>query len=126
PCRPPEGPSGLFGSGTPPEAVRQIPPDGNLPRSLGRPPPVGQDRTAGFMDLIVRNASVVTDGLEMTADLGITNGVVTQIGRLEGVAAAQVIDAAGRTLLPGLVELGVSLHQESNHTLDCAQDFGAL
>ncbi|MDK2971420.1 MAG: dihydropyrimidinase [Candidatus Sumerlaeota bacterium] len=78
------------------------------------------------MDLVIRNASIVTDGLEMNADLGIANGVVTQIGRLEKVPAANVIDAAGKVILPGLVDVGVSLYCENEYTLDSGQSLDAL
>ena len=61
------------------------------------------------IDLLIRNTTIVTDGLEMRADLGVTDGIVTHIGQLEGVEAGEILDGSGKFVLPGLVDLGVSL-----------------
>ncbi|MCB2156589.1 amidohydrolase family protein [bacterium] len=61
------------------------------------------------IDLLIRNTTLVTDGLEMRADLGVTDGVVTHIGQLNGTEAAETLDGTGKYVLPGLVDLGVSL-----------------
>lgn len=58
------------------------------------------------MDLIFRGGTIVTDGLEIQADLGVTNGRVSHIGvDLQGDERTQSLDAQGRYLFPGAVEL---------------------
>jgi dihydropyrimidinase len=58
------------------------------------------------MDLIIRGGTVFTDGLEIQADLGVTEGRVTHLGeQLEPGAESDVIDASGRYVFPGGVEL---------------------
>ncbi len=58
------------------------------------------------MDLIIRGGTVFTDGLEIQADLGITEGRVTHLGeQLEPGPDCEVVDAEGRYVFPGGVEL---------------------
>lgn len=57
------------------------------------------------MDLIIRNGTVVTHGDIYQADVGIEGGKVKQIGQGLG-PAAKTIDASGKYLLPG----GVDVH----------------
>ena len=64
-------------------------------------------------DILIRNARVV-DGSGnpwFRADVGIKNGRVAAIGRLPNASAYQTIDAAGRVLAPGFID--VHTHIES-------------
>ncbi|HNM47031.1 MAG TPA: amidohydrolase family protein [Candidatus Sumerlaeota bacterium] len=61
------------------------------------------------MDIIFRNATIVTDGLEMTGDLAVRDGVVKAIGDLSSLAAARIIPCDGKILMPGAVDLGLNL-----------------
>jgi dihydropyrimidinase len=69
------------------------------------------------MDLVVRGGSVVTAGGCMTADVGVADGRIVQIGGR--MTAAQVVDAAGRLVLPG----GVDMHVHLSPALVAEGDF---
>ncbi len=58
-------------------------------------------------DLIVKNGMVVdgTGFARYRADVGVTNGKIAEIGRLDGAAAATTIDAEGRFVAPGVIDL---------------------
>jgi N-acyl-D-amino-acid deacylase len=62
---------------------------------------------AAEFDVLVRNARVVdgTGNPWYRADVGIRDGRIEAIGRLEGRSAYQVIDAAGRVLAPGFIDV---------------------
>jgi len=57
-------------------------------------------------DLVIRGGSVVdgTGGPSRTADVGIRDGVIVEVGRAEGTAARE-IDADGALVTPGLVDI---------------------
>lgn len=78
------------------------------------------------MDLIVKNGTVVTDGMEMHCDLGVTGGRVTHWGCLDETQASAIIDASEKLVLPGLVDIGVSLLGENNFTIESQQTFETL
>ena len=61
-------------------------------------------------DSIIRNGLVVdgNGGAPYTADLGISNGLITDIGRVSGTAE-QVIDADGRVVSPGFIDVHTHL-----------------
>ncbi|MEO8376540.1 MAG: dihydroorotase family protein [Candidatus Sumerlaeota bacterium] len=61
------------------------------------------------MDIIFRNATIVTDGLEMTGDLAVRDGVVKAIGDLSSMQATTTFACDGKLLLPGAVDLCVNL-----------------
>ncbi len=72
------------------------------------------------VDLLIRDAEIV-DGTGMPAfsgDVAVSGGRITQVGRLVGVRADRVIDAAGLTLTPGFVDVhthyDAQLHFESS------------
>ena len=58
-------------------------------------------------DLIIKNGMVV-DGTgfpRFRADVGVKDGVITTMGRLHGAAATRTIDADGRFVAPGVIDL---------------------
>jgi N-acyl-D-amino-acid deacylase len=66
-------------------------------------------------DLLVRGGRVVdgTGNPSYLADVGIKDGRIAAIGKLDGAAAAQTIDAAGLVVAPGFVDI----HNHSDETL---------
>jgi len=59
------------------------------------------------LDLIVRNGSVVdgTGADRYRADVGVAGDSIAEIGDLSERSAAQVVDAAGLTVVPGFIDL---------------------
>ena len=53
---------------------------------------------------IIRNGTIVNEGRLVAADLLIENGRIQQIGVVPEDAAATVIDATGKYLLPGVID----------------------
>ena len=68
-------------------------------------------------DLIIRGGTVLdgTGGPARTADVAIADGVVTEVGRVDG-AAVQELDADGLLVTPGLVDIHV--HYDGQATWD--------
>ena len=62
---------------------------------------------AADYDLLIRNARVVdgTGNPWFRADVAIRNGRIAAIGRLADASAVRVIDAAGRVLAPGFIDI---------------------
>ena len=60
-----------------------------------------------MFDIIIRNGFVL-DGTEAEAkrlDVGVRDGKIAALGQLEGAEAEEVIDAAGRIVCPGFLDL---------------------
>ena len=55
-------------------------------------------------DLIVKGGTLVTPGGRVRADVGARAGRIATIGDLAGASAAQVIDATGLHVLPGIID----------------------
>jgi N-acyl-D-aspartate/D-glutamate deacylase len=68
-------------------------------------------------DLIIRGGTVLdgTGGPARTADVAVSDGVVTEVGRVDG-RAAQELDADGLLVTPGLVDIHV--HYDGQATWD--------
>jgi N-acyl-D-amino-acid deacylase len=67
---------------------------------------------AADFDVLIRNARVV-DGAGnawFRAEVGVRNGRIAALGKLSSVSATRVIDAAGRVLAPGFID--VHTHNE--------------
>lgn len=68
---------------------------------------VGSACSSPEFDTIIAGGSIV-DGSgkdRYTADIGIRDGVIVEIGDLQGHAATQRIDAAGMTVSPGFIDI---------------------
>src|SRR4051812_31708722 len=64
-------------------------------------------------DLIVKGGKAFTPSGLIDADIGIAGGKITAIGSLSG-AAAEIIDAKGLTVLPGLIDSQVHFREPGN------------
>src|ERR671915_606051 len=70
-------------------------------------PDAGMSRQTAQFDLLIRNARVF-DGSGnpwIRGDVGVTQGRIAAVGNLDGASAGRTIDAAGRFLAPGFVDL---------------------
>ena len=77
--------------------------------------------TAAF-DLVVRGGRVATASDVFTADIGVKDGRIVQIG-LNLPPGVRTIDAAGRVVTPGGVDAHCHLDQPMPHPLRMADDF---
>lgn len=67
-------------------------------------------------DTIVRNGQVVTGAGTYRADIGIAGGIIQVVGSIPETAAAdRVIDAAGKYVLPGLLDVHLHFQCYSHH-----------
>jgi N-acyl-D-amino-acid deacylase len=64
-------------------------------------------------DLLIRNARVIdgTGNAWFSADVGIANGRIAALGRLADAQAARTIDAGGRVLAPGFIDVHTHIEQ---------------
>jgi N-acyl-D-amino-acid deacylase len=79
-----------------------------------------------MFDLLIRGGFVV-DGTGLPgrpADIGVTGGRITSIGRFPGAAAKQTIDATGLVVAPGIVD--AHTHYDPQITWDPLCDTSAL
>lgn len=68
-----------------------------------------------MFDTIIRGGTVI-DGAgraAFPADIGITNGKITAIDALSGVPSGRVIDAAGKVVTPGFIDIHRHLHERT-------------
>ena len=58
-------------------------------------------------DLIIRGGTVVdgTNSAPFIGDVAVKDGCIAAVGTLDGAAAAEVIDAAGKVVSPGFVDI---------------------
>ena len=71
-------------------------------------------RRAEPVTALIRGARLLdpVEGLDVTADLLVHEGAIAQIGdRLDAPEGARVVDGAGKTVLPGLVDLHTHLRE---------------
>ena len=67
----------------------------------------GQGSAGAEYDLVIRNGHIIdgTGSPWYAGDIGIYNGRIAAIGNLSGAHAKQVIDAAGRVVAPGFIDM---------------------
>ena len=75
-----------------------------------------------MLDLLIRNGRIIdgTGGAAYTADVGIADGKIAAVGRALP-AAARIIDAAGRAVTPGFIDI----HRHADYAV-FRPDFGRL
>lgn len=83
--------------------------------------------TATMTDVLITNARVVNEGRVFDADVRVDGGRIEAIGgALAAGPATRVIDAAGRWLLPGLIDDQVHFREPGlEHKADIATETGA-
>ena len=61
----------------------------------------------GMLDTLIRNARVVdgTGRAVFTADVGLRDGLIEAVGALGGAQAFEIIEADGRVLTPGFIDI---------------------
>ena len=62
-------------------------------------------------DLLVVGGGVYTPGGLVETDIGIRKGVVVELGSLVGADAAEILDAKGLTVLPGVIDTQVHFRE---------------
>ncbi|MBN8528291.1 MAG: dihydroorotase [Caulobacterales bacterium] len=62
-------------------------------------------------DLIVRGGEVANHAGRGKADVGVVDGKIAEIGDLSQASAGQVVDAAGLTVLPGVIDTQVHFRE---------------
>jgi N-acyl-D-aspartate/D-glutamate deacylase len=67
----------------------------------------GQGNAPAEYDLVIRNGHIIdgTGSPWYAGDIGIRDGRIAAIGNLSGAPAKQVIDAAGRVVAPGFIDM---------------------
>ena len=74
------------------------------------------DRRPERLDLIVRNGTLVIPGVgQIEADVGMAEGKIAALGDGLSDAAAEVYDAAGRAVLPGIFDPHIHLGDEQSY-----------
>ncbi|MBM3572502.1 MAG: dihydroorotase [Alphaproteobacteria bacterium] len=77
--------------------------------------------TGPRFDLLVRGGTAVTPAGTAAADIGITAGRIAAIGDLARASAAEIFDAAGLHVLPGVIDTQVHFREPGNeHKEDLA------
>jgi N-acyl-D-amino-acid deacylase len=68
-----------------------------------------------MLEILIKNGEVVdgSGGVRRQADVAIEAGRIVEVGRLEGAQAETVIDASGRVVTPGFVDM----HSHADSTL---------
>lgn len=74
------------------------------------------------MDLVIRNGTVVSCGAMFAADVGVDGGRIVQVGGVVP-AADREIDAAGKLVLPGCVD--IHTHLSGSNVAPPLDDFGS-
>jgi N-acyl-D-aspartate/D-glutamate deacylase len=69
-------------------------------------------------DLIIRGGTLVdgTGGPSRTADVAVTDGIITEVGDLAGAGASRTLDADGLVVTPGWVD--IHTHYDGQATWD--------
>ncbi|MDY8109548.1 dihydroorotase [Fulvimarina sp. 2208YS6-2-32] len=65
-------------------------------------------------DLVLKDGTVVNQDGEGLRDIGILDGSIAAIGRLDASSAGEVIDCTGLTILPGVIDSQVHFREPGN------------
>ena len=70
-----------------------------------------------MLDLIVRNGRLVdpANGVDRVCDIGIENGKVASIDEEIALDAKKTIDAAGKIVVPGIIDMHTHLRTVEGH-----------
>ncbi|MGA8615226.1 MAG: amidohydrolase family protein [Xanthobacteraceae bacterium] len=69
-----------------------------------------------ILDLIVRNGTLVIPGVgQMKADIGIANGKIVSLTEHASQSTAEIYDATGRTVLPGIFDPHIHIGNEQSY-----------
>ena len=60
-------------------------------------------------DLLIQDATIIHAGRRQVADVAVQEGTIVYIGDRPQQRARQTISAIGRFVMPGAIDLGVSL-----------------
>lgn len=63
------------------------------------------------MDLVIKNGVIINPDSTIKADIGIEDGIVKVIGNLSGEKSEEVLDAEGKYVFPGIIDV----HTHINH-----------
>lgn len=66
---------------------------------------------AKTFDLLLKGGAVVNHDGEAVRDVGVTNGVIAEIGNLGAASAAETIDCRGLHVLPGVIDTQVHFRE---------------
>jgi dihydropyrimidinase len=100
-------------------------PDGQRPRDrIQVPAIVRADRQVrGKVDTVIKNGLVVNGERVALADVAVSDGVIEEVGSDLGARnGAEIIDASGKYVLPGIIDVHVHFDARPNHV----DDFHAL
>ena len=62
-------------------------------------------------DLILKNGKCFIDGQLKTLDIGISNGIIKSIGKIENTSNEKVLEANNLTILPGIIDTQVHFRE---------------
>jgi len=61
--------------------------------------------------IVIKQANIVNEGEVFVADIFIQNGIIQDIGQLDGAVDSIVIDGAGKYILPGIIDTHVHFRE---------------
>ena len=62
-------------------------------------------------DLILKNGKCFIDGQLKTADIGISNGIIKNISKIENISNEKILDANNLLVLPGIIDTQVHFRE---------------
>jgi len=62
-------------------------------------------------DLILKNGKCFIEGELKTIDIGLSNGIIKSIGKIEKTSDTKVLDVTNLTILPGIIDTQVHFRE---------------
>ncbi len=62
-------------------------------------------------DFILKNGKSFIDGQLKTVDIGISNGIIKNIGKIDQTSNGKILDASNLTILPGIIDTQVHFRE---------------